>query len=77
MQKFKSKKKIIAAKRALHNLKGMNYDVTHSRHENGLGTFAYSDSDWAGDVKTRKSVPGMVNKLDESDSPVFGELFNR
>ena len=42
-----------------------------SRHDNGLGTFAYSDADWASDVKTKKSVSGMVIKLNESDSPVF------
>ena len=46
----------IAAQRVLRYLKRTNYFLTYSRHDNGLGIFAYSDADWAGDVKTRKSV---------------------
>ena len=44
----------IAAKRVLR-LEGTNYFLSYSRHDNGLGVFAYRDADWAGDVKTRKS----------------------
>ena len=61
----------IAAKRVIRYIKGTNYFFSYSRHDNGLGIFAYSDADWASDVKTRKSVSGMVIKLNESDSPVF------
>ena len=61
----------IAAKRVLRYLKDTNYFLFYSRHDNGLGVFAYSDAGWARDVNTRKSVSGMVIKLNESDSPVF------
>ena len=61
----------IAAKRVLRYLKGTNYFLSYSGHDNGLGVFAYSEADWASNVKTRKSVSGMVIKLNESDSPVF------
>ena len=60
-----------AAKRVLRFLKGTTYFLSYSRHDNGLGVFAYIDVDWASDAKTRKSVSGMVIKLNESDSPVF------
>ena len=61
----------IAAKTVLRYLKGTEYFFTYSRHDNGLGIFAYSDGDWTSDVKTRNSVSDMFIKLNESDSPVF------
>ena len=61
----------VAAKRVLGYLKGTNFFLSYSLHNNGLATFAYSDADWASDVKTRKSVSGKVIELNESDSPVF------
>ena len=61
----------IAAKKVLRYLKGSNYFLSYSRHEKVLGDFAYKTADWASDVKTRKTVSGMVIKLNESDSPVF------
>ena len=65
-----------AAKRVLRYLKVTNYFLTYS-HDKSLGIFAYSDANWASDVKTRKSVSGMVVKLSESESPVFFcELLN-
>ena len=60
-----------AAKIVLRYLKGTKYFLNYSRLDNGLGFFAYSDGDWANDVKTRKSVSGLVVKLNESDSPIF------
>ena len=61
----------IAAKRVLRYLKGTNYFLSCSRHDNGLDILAYSDADWASDVKTRKFVSDMVIKLNASDSLVF------
>ena len=63
----------IAAKRVLRFLKGTKYFLTYSRHENGLGIFAYSDADWVNNNngKTKKFVSGMVVKINESDSTVF------
>ena len=61
----------IAAKRVLRYLKGTNYFLNYSPHDNALGIFAYCDADWASDVKTKKSVSGMVIKLNKSVSPLF------
>ena len=60
-----------AAKRVVRFLKGTNYFLSYSRHDNGLGVFAYSDADLARDMKTRKSVTGTFINLNESESPVF------
>ena len=61
----------IAARKALRYLKGANFSFTYSRPHNCLDNFAFNDADCAGDVKTRKTVSGMVIKLNESDSPVL------
>ena len=61
----------IATKRVLRYLNGTNYFLSYSLFDNGLGNFSYSDANWASDVKIRKSVSGMVIKLNESDSPGF------
>ena len=70
MQKS-NKARFFCSKRVLCYLKGTIYSLIYSRHDNGLSIFAYSDADWTSDVKTTKSVSGMVIKLNESNSPVF------
>ena len=59
------------AKKSTTLFRGQELYPFYSRHDKGLGVFAYSDADWAIDVKSRKSVSGVVVKLNESDSPVF------
>ena len=61
----------IAEKKSSTLFKGNDFSLTFSRHDNGLAIFAYSDADWANDFRTRKSVSGMVIKLNDSDSLVF------
>ena len=60
-----------AGKRVLRKLKGRKYSLTYSRHDNGLGLFAYSDANRADNVKTRNFVLGMVFKLFWSDSTII------
>ena len=42
---------LFAAQRVQRYLKGTNNFLTDSRHVNGPGIFAYSDADWASDVR--------------------------
>ena len=53
----------IAAKRVLRCLKAAKLPLTYSRHDKGLWFSAYSNADWAGDLKTRNYVSGVVFKL--------------
>ncbi|XP_052561905.1 uncharacterized protein LOC128092310 [Culex pipiens pallens] len=48
-----------AAKRVVRYLKGTKHWRLHYG-DTEAGLVAYSDADWAGDLKTRKSTSGMV-----------------
>ena len=62
---------IIAAKRVLRYLKGtMDYKLIYRKYSEFILT-AYSDSDWAGDLDSRKSTSGIVIKCCPMDSPIL------
>ena len=56
---------------------GTNFSLTYLRLDNGLVSFAHSDADWAGDVKTTKFGFAVVIKSIESDLPAFWRTANQ
>ena len=51
-----------AAKRILRYLKGTSdYGITYTRQDDTFVVFASADSDWAGDIDTRRSTAGQFS----------------
>jgi hypothetical protein len=62
-----SKDHWIGVKRVLRYLKGtLNYGIKYSANNGNPELIGYSDSDWAGDIDTRRSTSGYVFQLSNS-----------
>ena len=62
-----SKEHWMGVKRVLRYLKGtINYGIKYSSNKEEKDLVGYCDSDWAGDIDTRKSTSGYVFQLGNS-----------